>query len=158
MSSLNAVMAKHQQSLTVRLANCTRNHTALSQRTLRLAVKVQVLRSRGFALDAQEESLRKSLLALQDKTFDGAFVAREEEIWARMVALRERARWLEEEGKRLGSVGDEKGTEKEGKQLPEEVVVQAKRILRDYDGQITHLGKELEGVRKEFVEWETRGQ
>ena len=150
-------MAKHQQSLTVRLANTQRQHTALAQRTLRLAVKVQVLRSRGFALDAAEETLRKSLLALEKQTFDGSFVAREEEIWARMVQLRERARWLEEEGKRLGDAGEQAQTQGgSGGGVPEEVVVQTKRILRDYDGQIKHLGKELEEVRKEFEEWEAK--
>lgn len=160
MYSLNAIMSKHQQSLTLRLANTQRNHTALSQRTLRLAVKLQVLRSRGFALSGAEEELRKSLLALEKQTFDGAFVAREEEIWARMVQLRERARWLEEEGKRIGEAagGEGKGGASggSGAAVPEEVVVQTKRILRDYDGQIRHLGKELEDVKKEFEEWEGR--
>lgn len=156
---MNAIMAKHQQSLTLRLANTQRAHTALSQRTLRLAVKVQVLRSRGFALDAAEETLRKSLLALEKQTFDGSFVAREEEIWARMVQLRERSRWLEEEGKRLSAETDAGGSggsggAASGKGVPEEVVVQTKRILRDYDGQIGHLAKELEAVKKEFEEWE----
>ena len=120
-------------------------------------MKLQVLRSRGFALDAAEESLRKSLLALEKQTFDGAFVAREEEIWARMVQLRERGRWLEEEGRRIAAEGEGGGSAGgEGRGVPEEVVVQTKRVLRDYDGQIAHLARELEAVRREFEEWEGR--
>jgi nuclear pore complex protein Nup54 len=30
----------------------------------------------------------------------------------------------------------------------------ANRILRDYDGQLMHLAKELEEVKKEYQEWD----
>ena len=148
--SLNAVMAKHQQGVSVRLEKAGRQHAALSQRCLRLAVKAQVLRQRGYALDRPEEELRLTLLALEKATLDASFAAREEEMWARMVALSERARWLEEEGKRLS--GQQQDLEQKG--VSEEVVQKTRRILRDYDGQIAHLGKELEVVRREFGEWE----
>jgi len=42
---------------------------------------------------------------LAGRVADPAFGAREEELWARMVALRERARWLGEEGKRVRADG-----------------------------------------------------
>ncbi len=156
-NSLNAIMATHQQSITVRLENARRQHAALSQRCLRLAVKAQVLRNRGYPLDVAEESLRKSLQGLEAKVFDPQYSAREEEVWARMVALRDRARWLEEEGKRIAaqqnaSGGQGGGGKKEG--MSDEVVAKTKKVLADYEGQIRHLGRELEEVRREFGEWE----
>ena len=148
-NSLNAVMVRHQQSLTVRMEGARRRHVELSERCLRLAVKAQVYRERGRPLDAMEEGLRRTLMGLEKAVLDPAFAGREEEIWARMLALRERARWLEEEGKRLG-----KRVEGSQKGVPEEVVRKTKRVLKDYDGQLAHLGKELEGVRGEFEAWE----
>lgn len=155
-SSLDAVMAKHQQNISVRLENARRQHAALSQRCLRLAVKAQVLRHRGYPLEPAEEGLRKSLQQLEKKVMDPSFSAREEEIWARMVALRERSRWLEEETKRLGGQieGQQQGGEG-ARGVSDEVVQKTKKILRDYDGQLAHLAKELEEVKKEFEEWET---
>ena len=151
-NSLTAIMEAHQQRITVSLESARRQHAALSQRTLRLAVKVQVLRNRGYALDTQEEALRKQLLTLSSSVTDPMFSGREEEIWARMVALRERARWLEEEGKRLGQVTEEQA--QQGAVVPEDVLNKTKKILRDYDGQLRHLGVELEEVRKEYSGWE----
>ena len=150
--SLDAVMAKHQQNLSVRLENAKRQHAALSQRCLRLAVKTQVLRHRGYPLDPAEEALRKSLQQLQKTVMDPSFAAREEEVWARMVALRERSRWLEEEGKRLGGMVEEQRSGGQG--VSEQVLLKTKKILSDYDGQLRHLKGELEEVRAEFEEWE----
>ncbi|KAI7678546.1 hypothetical protein KC353_g22419, partial [Hortaea werneckii] len=101
-NSLSAIIAAHQERISVSLEERRRQHVALRERTLRLAVKVQVLRNRGYALDAQEEGLRKQLLALSHSVNDPSFVGREDDIWGRMVALRDRARWLEEETKRIG--------------------------------------------------------
>ena len=138
--SLQAVMTKHQQEFSVRLEGAKRKHAALSQRCLRLAVKSQILRNRGYALDGQEESLRRQLMELAKKVEDPAFTGREEEIWARMVALRERARWLEEEGKRLGAQAEEQ----QQRSVPDHVIETTKRILKDYDEQLVHLGTIIE--------------
>jgi len=153
-NSLNAVMQTHQQNTTVRLEASRRQHVALANRTLRLAVKLQILRNRGYALDAAEEALRKQLLSLSSQVSDPAFAAREEEIWARMVALRERARWLEEEGKRLGAQVQESNAGGSGGGVPEHVLEKTKKILADYDGQLRHLARELAEVGKEFQEFE----
>lgn len=158
-NSLTAVMTAHQQRISVQLENARRQHAVLGQRCLRLAVKVQVLRSRGYALDAAEETLRKSLLLLESKVMDPSFAGREEEIWARMVRLRERARWLEEEGKKISSEVQRKEAEGKGGEggaagVPEDVLQKTQRILRDYDEQLKHLGVELESVKGEFGEWE----
>ena len=126
--------------------------------SLRLAVKTQTLRGRNLPLDKAEEALRRSLAELEKGVFDPGFVAREEEVWARLMGLRERGRWLEEEGKRVGVLarngGAATGGGEGGSGVSEEVVAKTKRILKDYDGQLGHLAKELEEVKREFGEWE----
>nr|POE84602.1 nucleoporin nup57 [Quercus suber] len=149
---LNAVMNVHQQRILARLDAIRRQHTALSQRCLRLAVKVQVLRNRGYALDSGEEVLRQNLIQLEKQVLDPTYAGREEEIWARMVALRERSRWLEEEGKRIGQqVRDQQSG---SASVPEEVLQKTKKILQDYEGQLMHLNKELADVKGEYEVWE----
>ncbi|KAF2722116.1 hypothetical protein K431DRAFT_198824, partial [Polychaeton citri CBS 116435] len=156
-NALTAVMRKHQLELTARLAAARRRHTQLSQQTLRLAVKTQVLRNRGYNLDAAEEGLRKQIQTLEHKVVDPGFTGREEEIWARMVGLRERARWLEVEGKKFGdqvlTQGGGGGSGKGGS-VPDEVIVKTKKVLTDYDGQLALLGRELAEVEKDFREWQ----
>ncbi|KAK5743651.1 Nucleoporin nup57 [Elasticomyces elasticus] len=163
-NSLAAVMEAHQQRLTSQLEASKRRHKELEQRTLRLAVKLQGLRNRGYALSPAEEELRKSLLSLSAKVQDPQFAAREEEVWARLVSLRDRARWLEEEGKRLGSTvegqgqaagqsGNGQGSGAAGV-VPEEVLAQTRKILRDYEGQLRHLSREMSEVSSEFKGWE----
>ncbi|USW50155.1 Putative nucleoporin Nup54/Nup57/Nup44, nucleoporin Nup54, alpha-helical domain-containing protein [Septoria linicola] len=157
-NSLTAVMDAHQQRITVKIAAAKHQHQVLSQRCLRLAVKVQVLRNRGYALDAQEEGLRKTLLSLERQVTDPSFIGREDEIWARMVALRERARWLEEEGRRVAAQVDSQNQQGQNAAtstgIPEDVLAKTRKILKDYDGQLQHLNKELEEVKKEYAAWE----
>jgi nuclear pore complex protein Nup54 len=153
--SLSTIMATHQQSLTVRLENARRQHTALEQRAMRVAVKAQVLKNRGYPLDRAEEVLRQTLMKLEGQVSDPRYAAREEEVWARMVALRDRARWLEEEGRRIADQNLPTGAGEGGQsEIGEEVIQKTRKILADYDGQIRHLGKELEEIRKEFQAWE----
>ncbi|EME47554.1 hypothetical protein DOTSEDRAFT_69489 [Dothistroma septosporum NZE10] len=157
-NSLSAVMDAHQQRITVRIAMTNKQHQVLSQRCLRLAVKVQVLRNRGYALDAAEEGLRKTLIALERQVLDPGFAGREDEIWARMVALRERTRWLGEQGKRVTAQVDEQnrqGQDPKANGVSEGILVKTRKILKDYDGQLQHLNKELEDVKKEYAEWDS---
>lgn len=166
-NSLNAMMQNHELTISVRAAEAKRKHIGLSQKCLSLAIKVQVLRSRGFVLDSAEEELKKKLAVLEKGVFDPGYSGREEEIWARMVALRERTRWLQSESEKLGrqvASGEQAG-------LSEEVLKKTKKvsdtdvelvhvwltplqILSDYDAQITHLHKELAQVRQEFDDYQ----
>lgn len=121
-NSLGAMMEKHELVLSVRAAEAKRRHVGLSQRCLALAIKAQVLSSRGFNLDGVEEELKKKLATLEKAVFDPGFAGREEEIWARMVALRERSRWLSEESEKLGrQVAGDGG-------LDEEVLKKTKKV------------------------------
>ncbi|KAK4631812.1 Nucleoporin NUP57 [Fulvia fulva] len=156
-NSLSAVMDAHQQRMTVRIETAKKQHQVLSQRCLRLAVKVQVLRNRGYALDAAEEGLRKTLIALEKRVMDPGSAGREDEIWARMVTLRERTSWLEEEGKRVTAQVDQQtrqGQNPKANGVPESVLAKTKEILKDYDEQLQHLNKELEDVKNEYAEWD----
>lgn len=123
-NSLSAMMQKHELVLSVRAAEAKRKHIGLSQRCLALAIRAQVLANRGFVLDGAEEELKKKLADLEKGVFDPAFAGREEEIWARMVAIRERTRWLQEESEKLGrQITGDSG-------LDEQVLAQTKKVGR----------------------------
>jgi len=104
--SLDVMMTRHDTETSVRILNAKRKHTVLKQRSLALATKVQIMRNRGYAMDATEEALKAKLTALEKGVCDPSLSARAEEIWARMVGVRERGRFLKEEmGKQAGGNG-----------------------------------------------------
>ncbi|KAI9691348.1 MAG: hypothetical protein M1820_009727 [Bogoriella megaspora] len=148
-NSLVAMMQNFDLSIGVRQADARRKHTALAQRTLALAAKVQVLRNRGYALDATEEELKKKIAVLEKGVMDPTQQGRQEEIWARMVAIRQRVMMLKEEGEKLGQKGENGDSE-----IGDEVLTKTKRILGDYDTQLSYLRKELDSTRKDLQEWE----
>lgn len=152
-NSLTAIMNAHEQRITATISKAKWQHQLLQQKIIRLSVKTQVLRNRGYALDAAEEGLRKTLMSLEKQVMDPGFMGREDEIWARMLALKEKARWLEEEGNRVNAqVQQQQATAASA--VPEDVLAKTRKILKDYDGQLQHLNKELEEVKKEFEDWE----
>src|SRR6266511_1638560 len=91
-NSLTAMLQNHDLVLSVRAADCRRKHLVLSQRCLALATKAQVLKNRGFGMDAMEEELKLKLEKLERSVLDPTLNGRAEEIWARMLAIRERSR------------------------------------------------------------------
>jgi nuclear pore complex protein Nup54 len=101
-NSLNLMKNDHELKFASRIAEARRKHIVFTQRTLALATKVQILRNRGYVMDQTEEELKKKLLELEKKTFDPVLGGRQEEIWARMSGVRERARILQEETEKLG--------------------------------------------------------
>ena len=101
--ALTNLLHKHDLVISVHTMEARRKHQALSQRCLALATKVQVLRNRGYAMSGDEEDLKKKLLVLEKRVFDPALSGRSEEIWARMVGIRERARTLQEEMEKSAS-------------------------------------------------------
>lgn len=101
-NSLTAMLQNHDLVISIRAADARRKHVALSQRSLVLATKVQILRNRGYAMDAAEEDLKKKLVLLERSVFDPALAGRGEEIWARMVGVRERAKLLQDEFEKAG--------------------------------------------------------
>lgn len=167
-NSLTVMLQNHDLVISIRAADCRRKHVALSQRCLALATKVQILRNRGYAMDSAEEELRRKLMTLERGVFDSALTGREEEIWARLLGVRKRAKQLQVEFDKSGrdlSNGS-------GNELDEEVAKKAKKvsnilclfqsscadqlpqILEDYDAQLSHLTKELTQIQKDLAEWE----
>lgn len=100
--SLTLMLQRHDLTISIRAADARRKHQVLSQRCLRLAARVQVLRNRGYAMGGDEEDLKKKLMDLEKNVFDPALGGRSEEIWARMVGVRERGRALQAEMDRMG--------------------------------------------------------
>ncbi len=122
---LNSLLQKHDLQISVRAAECRKKHLRLSRQCLGLAAKTQVLRNRGYAMDSSEEELRRKLLVLERTVSDPALNGRGEEIWARMVSVRERGRQLHREFERAGT------TVGEGKRgVIDEVVLQRAQNVR----------------------------
>jgi len=116
-NSLTVMMQTHDLVVAVRAAEAKRRHTAFTQRCLALATKVQILRNRGYAMDTAEEELKKKLVELEKKAFDPILGGRQEEIWARMSAVRARASLLQEESEKMGKNlenGDAESLDEEG--------------------------------------------
>ncbi|KIW29481.1 uncharacterized protein PV07_05295 [Cladophialophora immunda] len=150
-TSLDVQLDKHRQNVATRLEECKRRQAAAAQRTLALAVKVQILRNRGYVMDNAEEELKTKLEKLQGEVFDPSLNAREQEVWARMLGIRERAKRLKAEMEKLAPAATANG---EDTPLDEETIKAAKKTLEAYDIQLRHLQKELELVQQEFDEWE----
>ena len=174
-NGLTTLLHKHDLEISVRAAECKRKHLRLSYQCLKLAAKVQVFKNRGYAMDSVEEELREKLLKLERSVSDPALNGRAEEIWARMVSVRERARLLQREFERAGQVVGDEG----GGAMDEEVMKRARKvnsnlcsctgfrvtnlhvvpdqILEDYSLQLAHLTKELHQIQKDLAEWEGSG-
>jgi len=138
-----------------RISEARRKHVVFTQRILALATKVQILRNRGYVMDQQEEELKKKLVELEKKTFDPVLGGRQEEIWARMSGVRERARILQEETEKLGKTIDQ---QQNGELLTDEDQKALEKLLKDYDRQLEHLKKWVDDTRDEYDEWETAKQ
>ncbi|EXJ74693.1 uncharacterized protein A1O5_01387 [Cladophialophora psammophila CBS 110553] len=150
-TSLDVQLDKHRQNMATRLEECKRRQAAAAQRTLSLAVKVQILRNRGYVMDNAEEELKAKLEKLQREVFDPSLNAREQEIWARMLGIRERAKRLKTEMEKIAPAAAADG---EGTTLDEDTIKAAKKTLEAYEIQLRHLQKELELVQQEYDEWE----
>ncbi|EEP78543.1 conserved hypothetical protein [Uncinocarpus reesii 1704] len=145
-TALTDLLSRHDLNISVKIAACRRKHQMLSQRCLALAAKTQLLRNRGYAMDDVEEELAKKLLQLERSMFDPSLNGRSEEIWARMLAIRENTKRLQIELERTGG-----GTaEQEDDTLSDTQLKTAKKILDDYASQIQHLNKELAALQKDY--------
>jgi len=100
-------------------------------------------------MDNAEEELKTKLEKLQREVFDPSLNAREQEVWARMLSVRERAKRLKMEMEKIAPAANE-----EDSTLDEETVKAAKKTLEAYDIQLRHLQKELDLVEQQFEDWE----
>ena len=104
---LNAIQSRHDLVTSIKLEDCRRRHMALARRALSLAAKVQVLKNRGYALQPEEELLKKRLDGLARNVQDPATSGRMNEIWARMMVVQEKAKVMEESMGKVEIVWDE---------------------------------------------------
>ena len=75
-------------------------------------------------MDSAEEELRQRLLVLERSVFDPALNGRGEEIWARMVSVRERGRQLQYEFEKAGR----SMMQDQAQGIDEEVMKRAKKV------------------------------
>ncbi|KAF2840411.1 hypothetical protein M501DRAFT_1002762 [Patellaria atrata CBS 101060] len=148
-ASLTRITQQHDLEISVRAVEARRKHIILSQRCLSLASKVQVLRNRGYAMDSMEEELKRKLVDLEKAAFDPNLNGRQEEMWARMSAIRTRADYLQQESEKLG-----KNLENSEETIDEDTMKKVKQLLNDFDSQLAHLRKEVEKIGTDFKEWE----
>ncbi|OAL55460.1 nucleoporin Nup44 [Pyrenochaeta sp. DS3sAY3a] len=154
-NSLSLLKDAHELNVASRITEAKRKHVVFTQRTLALATKVQILRNRGYVMDQQEEDLKKKLVELEKKTFDPVLGGRQEEIWARMSGVRERARILQEETEKLGKSLE---NQQNGELLSEEDQKALEKLLKDYDRQLEHLKKWVDDTKEEYDEWDSTKQ
>lgn len=160
---LDEILSRHDLDHSVRALNARRRHLELSKRCLVLASRVQVLRNRGYALSSDEDELRQKLQKIDKGLQDPALSARMEELWSRLIVLRDYADNLKDQINKPGFA--------EGDGLGEEVEAKAKKvgwlailavyrwltkwqILEDYAKQLQHLKKQVDEASKDFEEWE----
>ena len=137
-TALDQIMSKHELETSVRALEARKRHQTLRKRCVALAAKVQVLRNRGFSLGGEEDELKMKLEALGRQMDDPALGARTEELWSRLIVLREYSDRLKGELARRGPGGAEEG-------LGEEVEAKAKKVS-DIDyvaGSLIRVDREL---------------
>ncbi|KAF1918184.1 nucleoporin complex subunit 54-domain-containing protein [Ampelomyces quisqualis] len=154
-NSLTLLKDAHELNVASRITEAKRKHNVFTQRTLALATKVQILRNRGYVMDQQEEELKKKLAELEKQTFDPVLGGRQEEIWARMSGVRERARMLQEETEKVGKSIE---SQQNGDLLSEDDQKALEKLLKDYDRQLEHLKKWVEDTKDEYDTWEADKQ
>ncbi|KAG6147847.1 hypothetical protein E4U28_005959 [Claviceps purpurea] len=148
--SLDAILQRHELETEVRALAARRRQTAISERCLVLAAKVQILRNRGYALSADEDDLKNRLQVLERQVNDPAVGAREEEMWSRLISLRVYS-------DRLSKELDQPGGQ-DGEGLDPETEAKAKKVLEDYEKQLQHLRKEVEILAQDLQQWEKSRQ
>lgn len=128
-TSLDMQLERHNQKVAAQLAECKRRQAAVSRRALSLAVKVQILRNKGYVMDNAEEELKSKLGKLERDICDPALDAREQEIWARMLGIRERAKRLKTEMDKVtpAALAEEPVLDEETIQQAKEVRLQSPR-------------------------------
>lgn len=121
-SSLDAILQRHELETEVRALAARRRQTAINERCLALAARVQILRNRGYALSGDEDDLKGRLQKLEREVQDPAIGAREEELWTRLIVLRGYSDRLSKELDKPAA---------EGQELDEETQIKAKKVNFD---------------------------
>lgn len=158
---LNQIQNRHDLTTSIKLEDCRRRHIALARRSLSLAAKVQVLKNRGYALQPEEEQLKKRLEGLSRLVNDPASSGRMNEIWARMMVVQEKAKVMEESVGKVDIMWDEKQLQVAGKVTrqsnplhPRTFANSLPQLLQSNSAGLEYLLKEVKDIEKLFAEWE----
>ncbi|KAF3918885.1 hypothetical protein ABW20_dc0103684 [Dactylellina cionopaga] len=136
----------HDLKTTIKLAEAVSRHQQLAHRTLSLSAKVQVLKNRGYALQPEEDQLRKRLETLMKTVSDPGVNGRMNEIWARMQIINQKARQMENEINEMSVTVD-----------PEHIQKMA-TVLQTHEKGIKGLREELQRLEETFEKWEQEKQ
>lgn len=131
-NGLTDLLRRHDLQISIRAAECRRKHLQLNHQCLSLAAKVQVLKNRGYAMDGTEEELREKMLKLERSVFDPALNGRGEEIWARMVSVRERGRQLQRGSEKVQNSLQQNVGQKQSQELDAGVLQTTKKVCMCY--------------------------
>ncbi|KAF3902061.1 hypothetical protein AA313_de0210429 [Arthrobotrys entomopaga] len=143
---LTELSRDHDLKTTIKLAEAVSRHQQLAHRTLSLSAKVQVLKNRGYALQPEEEQLRKRLEALMKTVSDPGVNGRMNEIWARMQIINQKAKQMEHEINEIAVTVD-----------PEQIQKMA-TVLQTHEKGIKGLQEELQRLEEAFGKWEKEKQ
>lgn len=123
----------------------------------------------GFCHGWTEEALKLKLQQLEKLAFDPKVSGRQEEIWARMSVIRERAQLLKTETDKLANDASASGGEgpldEEQMKKVEKVSVICSygsklilQILSSYEMQLGQLKRERDSAEKDFDDWQASTQ
>lgn len=96
-NDLDIILQRHELETDVRALAARRRQATIAQRLVALAARAQLLRNRGYALSGDEDDLQARLQQLEKEVLDPATAAREEDLWSKLIVLREYADQLNRE-------------------------------------------------------------
>ncbi|EGX43461.1 hypothetical protein AOL_s00215g197 [Orbilia oligospora ATCC 24927] len=143
---LTELSRNHDIKTTIKLAEALARHQQLAHRTLSLSAKVQVLKNRGYALQPEEDQLKKKLEVLTKMVSDPSVNGRMNEIWARMQIINQKAKQMEHEISEMSVTVD-----------PEQIQKMA-TVLQTHEKGIKGLRDELQRLEEAFGQWEKEKQ
>lgn len=83
-------------------------------------------------MDSAEEDLKKKLTELERTAFDPQLSGRQEEIWARLVGVHQRARFLQEETSKASNAAQNG----DGDAISDELIGDVKKVSRPLPSQL----------------------
>ncbi|RVD88496.1 uncharacterized protein DFL_002679 [Arthrobotrys flagrans] len=143
---LTELSRNHDIKTTIKLSEALSRHQQLAHRTLSLSAKVQVLKNRGYALQPEEDQLKKKLETLTKMVSDPSVNGRMNEIWARMQIINQKAKQMEHEISEMSVTVD-----------PEQIQKMA-TVLQTHENGIKGLRDELQRLEEAFGKFEKEKQ
>ncbi|KAG0678706.1 hypothetical protein C6P43_000797 [Kluyveromyces marxianus] len=97
LEKLNQVNTKHDLDTQSRIAKAVSRNTVIENRILKLASQLAVLKSKNLPLSLHEEEMMSKFDKLLQESNDPAGLGKNNELWARLSVLKERAKNISEQ-------------------------------------------------------------